>query len=50
MGYKIKIDKDTYKCSACNYKRKRSMGMFNEDEHCPCCPSCGELIEDDDDY
>jgi hypothetical protein len=26
------------------------MGMFNEDEHCPCCPSCGELIEDDDDY
>lgn len=23
---------------------------FDEEERCPCCPDCGELIEDGDDY
>lgn len=38
----------------CNYRWSKTMGMadlsFDEDEHCPCCPDCGELIEDGDDY
>ena len=51
---KIKIDDNTYECPACNYRWSKTMGMadlsFDEDEHCPCCPDCGELIEDGDDY
>ena len=54
MARKIKIDDNTYECPACNYRWSKTMGMadlsFDEDEHCPCCPDCGELIEDGDDY
>ena len=54
MARKIKIDDNTYECPACNYHWSKTMGMadlsFDEDEHCPCCPDCGELIEDGDDY
>lgn len=54
MSRKIKIDDNTYECPACGYRWSKTMGMadlsFDEDEHCPCCPDCGELIEDGDDY
>ena len=54
MARKIKIDDNTYECPACTYRWSKTMGMadlsFDEDEHCPCCPDCGELIEDGDDY
>lgn len=54
MARKIKIDDNTYECPACGYRWSKTMGMadlsFDEDEHCPCCPDCSELIEDGDDY
>lgn len=53
MANKIKIDENTYECPACGYRWTRQMGMsdlsFDEEERCPCCPDCGELIEDGDD-
>ena len=52
--YGIKIDNSTYECPACGYRWSKNMGMadlaFDEDERCPCCPDCGELIEDGDEY
>ena len=54
MALKIKIDNSTYECPACGYRWSKNMGMadlaFDEDERCPCCPDCGELIEDGDEY
>lgn len=54
MANKIKIDEDTYECPSCGYRWLRRMGMadlsFDEEERCPCCPDCGELIENGDDY
>jgi hypothetical protein len=54
MARKIKINDNTYECPACDYRWSKIMGMadlsFDEDEHCPCCPDCSELIEDGDDY
>ena len=52
MALKIKIDNSTYECPACGYRWSKNRGMadlaFDEDERCPCCPDCGELIEDGD--
>ena len=54
MARKIQIDEDTYECPACGYRWTKGTWMqdlsFNEEEHCPCCPDCRELIEDGDDY
>lgn len=54
MARKIKIDDNNYECPACGYCWSKTMSMadlsFDEDEHCPCCPDCDELIEDGDDY
>lgn len=54
MALKLKIDEDTYECPACGYRWSAFMGMadlaFDEEEKCPCCPDCGETIEDGDDY
>lgn len=54
MVRKIKIDDNTYECPACGYRWSKTMSMadlsFDEDEHCPCCPDCDELIEDGDNY
>lgn len=53
MAKKIVIDKNTYECPAYGYRWSRQIGMadlsFDEKECCPCCPDCGELIEDGDD-
>ena len=53
MARKIQLDKDTYECPTCGYRWLSMWGVsdlaFDEGERCPCCPSCGELIEDGDD-
>lgn len=52
MGYKIKIDDTFFACPSCGYRWTKFMGdselIYDEKEHCLCCPNCGELIEDDD--
>lgn len=52
MAMKIRIDEHTAECPACGYKWNTDLGIadlsFDEDECCPCCPECGELIEDGD--
>lgn len=52
MARKIIIDEKICECSACGYRWNTFMVMvtlsFDEDEYCPCCPDCGELIEDGD--
>ena len=54
MANKIVIDEKTCECPACGYRWSTFMGMadlsFDEEECCPCCPDCGELIEDGDNY
>ena len=54
MGCKIKVSKDTYEYPACGYRWTDKYGIadlsYNEEECCPCCPDCGELIEDGGDY
>ena len=48
MSRKIIIETDAlYECPACGYRWSDESDLsFNEDEKCPCCPDCGELIED----
>lgn len=52
MGYKIKIDDTFFACPSCGYRWTKFMGasklIYDEKEHCLCCPNCGELIEDGD--
>ena len=51
MARKIIIIKDElYECPACGYRWERDWDLsFDEDEKVPCCPDCGELIEDGED-
>lgn len=51
MPRKIILKKDTlYACPNCNYQWEKAWDLaFDEDECVPCCPECGELIEDGDD-
>ena len=37
-------------CKRCVMPDTKPNLSFDEEEHCPCCPDCGELIEDGDDY
>ena len=48
MAKKIIIEKDKlYECPACGYRWEQDWDLsFDEDECVPCCPDCGELIED----
>ncbi len=54
MALKLKIDEDTYECPACGYRWSAFIGIadlaFDEEKQCPCCPDCGEAIEDGNDY
>lgn len=54
MANKIAIDEYTCECPACGYRWSPFYSMydlsFDEDERCPCCPDCGELIEDGDSF
>lgn len=51
MARKIIVEKDKlFECPACGYRWTGSYDLsFDEEERCPCCPDCGELIEDGDD-
>ena len=51
MARKIVVEKDKlFECPACGYRWTKSYDLsFDEEERCPCCPDCGELIEDGDD-
>ncbi len=50
MAYKIKRDNGWCECPACGYVWKNPFDLsFDEDEKVPCCPDCGELIEDGND-
>lgn len=41
---------DDYECPACGFRWTKSWELsFDEEERVPCCPDCGELIEDGDD-
>lgn len=48
MARKIIVEKDKlFECPACGYRWMDEVDLsFNEDECVPCCPDCGELIED----
>ncbi len=49
MANKIKRNDGKYECPTCEYVWEGSWDLgFNEDERVPCCPKCGELIEDGD--
>lgn len=51
MAYKIKKKNGDYECPACGYSWGNPIDLsFDESERVPCCPDCGELIEDGDDY
>ena len=54
MANKIIVNDKTCECPVCGYQWSQYYGMaelsFDEEECCPCCPECGELIEDGDDY
>ena len=48
MAYKIKKS-NRCECPACGYVWKEAYDLdFDENERVPCCPECGELIEDGD--
>jgi len=47
MAYKIKREDGWYECPVCGYMWKDAFDLsFDENEKVPCCPDCGELIED----
>ncbi len=51
MAYKIKINDKDFECPACGYRWADPCDLaFDEGERVPCCPDCGELIEDGGDY
>ena len=50
-SYKQKTQDGYYKCPICGFTWKEPYDLdFNEYERVPCCPECGELIEDGGDY
>lgn len=51
MGQKnIFVKDNSYGCPCCGYRWKKDWELaYNEDECVPCCPECGELIEDGED-
>lgn len=52
MANKIRRNDGDYECPACGYIWAGPYDLsFDEEERVPCCPDCGELIEDggDDD-
>ena len=48
MANKIR-NENKFECPVCGYGWTDSSDLsFDEEERCPCCPKCGELIEDGD--
>jgi predicted RNA-binding Zn-ribbon protein involved in translation (DUF1610 family) len=51
MAVKIVRGDYWYECPNCGFTWNDPFDLdFNEAECCPCCPNCGELIEDGGDY
>ena len=51
MPNKIKRSNGDCECPACGYVWNDPHDLsFDEYERCPCCPDCGELIEDGGEY
>lgn len=47
----VKKEHNGFECPTCGYTWINPADLsFNEEERVPCCPNCGELIEDGGDY
>jgi transcription elongation factor Elf1 len=47
MAKKIIIEDQLFECPACGYRWTNECDLsFDETKEVPCCPDCGELIED----